>query len=68
LELFETDHDADQYMAALTKLVQVAARLDVKKILAQGNDVAVFFELETKAPVAATTLWRSGIRETETAQ
>jgi hypothetical protein len=28
----------------------------VKKIIAEGNDVAVFFELEAKAPVAATTL------------
>ena len=54
--LFETYHHADQYMAALTKLLQVAARLDVKKIIAEGNDVAVFFELKTKAPVAATTL------------
>lgn len=31
-------------------------RLDVKAIIAEGNNVAVFFELETKAPVAATTL------------
>ncbi len=31
-------------------------RLDVKKIIAEGNDAAVFFELETKAPAAATTL------------
>jgi hypothetical protein len=30
--------------------------LDVKKIIAEGNDVAVFFELKTKAPAAATTL------------
>jgi len=28
----------------------------VKKIIAEGNDVAVFFELETKAPAEATTL------------
>lgn len=31
-------------------------RLDVKKIIADGNDAAIFFELETKAPVKATTL------------
>ena len=31
-------------------------RLDVKMIIAEGNNAAVFFELETKAPAAATTL------------
>ena len=56
LGLFETYHNAEEYLAALTKLLQVVVRLDVKKIIAQGNDVAVFFDLETKAPAAATTL------------
>ena len=56
LGLFETYHNADEYIAALTKLLQVVVRLDVKRIIAEGNDVAVFFELETKAPAAATTL------------
>ena len=56
LGLFETYHNAEEYIAALTKLLQVVVRLDVKRIIAEGNDVAVFFELETKAPVAATTL------------
>ena len=56
LGLFETYHNAEEYLAALTKLLQVVVRLDVKKIIAEGNDVAVFFELETKAPAAATTL------------
>jgi hypothetical protein len=37
-------------------LEKVVVRLDVKKIIAEGNDVAVFFELETKAPASATTL------------
>ena len=56
LGLFETYHNAEEYIAALTKLLQVVVRLDVKKIIAEGNDVAIFFELETKAPAAATTL------------
>ena len=56
LGLFETYHNAEEYIAALTKLLQVVVRLDVKKIIAERNDVAVFFELETKAPAAATTL------------
>ena len=54
--LFETYHNAGEYIAALTKLLQVVVRLDVKTIIAEGDNVAVFFELETKAPVAATTL------------
>lgn len=56
LGLFETYHNAGEYIAALTKLLQVTVRLDVKVIIAEGDNVAVFFELETKAPVAATTL------------
>jgi ketosteroid isomerase-like protein len=54
--LFETYRNADEYLAALSQLLQVVVRLDVKKIIAEGDDVAVFFDLETKAPAAATTL------------
>ncbi len=54
--LFETYHNAEEYITALTKLLQVVVRLGVKKIITEGNDVAVFFELETKAPAAAKTL------------
>ncbi len=54
--LFETYHNAEEYIAALTMLLQVVVRLDVKKIIAEGNDAAIFFELETKAPAEATTL------------
>lgn len=56
LGLFETYRNADEYLSALTKLLQVTVRLDVKKIIAEGDDAAIFFVLETKAPVAATTL------------
>ena len=56
LGLFETYHNAQEYLAALTGLLQITVRLDVKKIIAEGNDVAIFFELETKAPAKATTL------------
>jgi ketosteroid isomerase-like protein len=54
--LFETYHDAGEYLKALTGLLGITTRLDVKTIIAEGNDVAVFFELETTAPAAATTL------------
>jgi hypothetical protein len=54
--LFETYRSAEEYIAALTGLLQVTVRLDVKKIIAEGNDAAVFFELETKAPAEGTVL------------
>ena len=53
--LFETYPDADSYLAALTKLLSITVRLDVRVIIAQGDDAAVFFDLETKAPVETTT-------------
>jgi hypothetical protein len=54
--LFETYPDADTYIATLTGLLQITIRLDVKTIIAEGSQAAIFFELETKAPAAATTL------------
>jgi hypothetical protein len=48
--LFETYPNAEAYLKALTGLLSITVRLDVKKIIAEGNDVAVFFELETRAP------------------
>jgi hypothetical protein len=54
--LFETYPNADAYIAALTGLLGVTLRLDVKTIIAEGSQAAIFFELETKAPAAAVTL------------
>ncbi len=54
--LFETYPNADAYIAALTGLLSITVRLDVKKIIAEGDDAAIFFELETLAPAEATVL------------
>ncbi len=54
--LFETYRSADAYIAALTGLLSVTVRLDVKKIIAEGDDAAVFFELQTRAPAEGTVL------------
>lgn len=54
--LFETYRNAQEYINALTGLLQVTVRLDIKTIIAEGYNAAVFFELETKAPAEATTL------------
>lgn len=54
--LFETYPSADAYLKALTGLMQITIRLEVKKIIAEGDDAAFFFELQTKAPAEATVL------------
>jgi len=54
--LFETYRGPEEYLAALKGLLSITLHLDVKTIIAQGEEVAIFFELETKAPAEATTL------------
>jgi SnoaL-like domain len=54
--LFQTYRSAEEYLKALTGLLQVTVRLDVRGIIGQGNDAAVFFDLETKAPVEGKVL------------
>ena len=53
--LFETYHGPADYLAALTGLLGVTVRLDVQTIVGEGDQAAVFFELETKEPVKGTT-------------
>ena len=54
--LFETYPNADAYLATFQGLMSITKRLDVLAVIAEGNEVAVFFELETGAPAPATTL------------
>ena len=54
--LFETYEGPDSYLTALAGLLGITTRLDVKTIIAEGNQAGIFFELETVAPAAATTL------------
>ena len=54
--LFKTYNNADEYLDALSGLLGVTEKLDVKSIIGEGNDAAVFFDLKTKAPVAGDTL------------
>lgn len=54
--LFETYRGADEYLKALAGLLRVTVRLDVRRIIGQGNDAAVFFDLETKAPAEGKVL------------
>jgi hypothetical protein len=54
--LFETYPNADKYIETFTGLLQITVRLTIKTIIAEGDQAAIFFELETKAPVEAVTL------------
>lgn len=54
--LFETYRSADEYLKALTGLLSITSRLDVKVIVAEGENAALFFDLTTSAPAAAQTL------------
>jgi len=54
--VFDTYRNADDYIAAFTGLLQVTVRLDVKTIIAEGDEAAVFFELETRAPAEGVVL------------
>jgi ketosteroid isomerase-like protein len=54
--LFETYRGPGEYLAALTGLLGITVRLDVLTLISEGDQAAIFFELETVAPAAATTL------------
>jgi len=54
--LFETYRGPAEYLAALGGLLGITTRLDVKTVIAEREEAAIFFELETTAPAAATTL------------
>jgi SnoaL-like domain len=54
--LFETYPDAESYLRALTGFLSITTRLTIKKIIGEADYAAVFFELVTTAPAAATTL------------
>jgi SnoaL-like protein len=54
--LFETYPNADAYIATFTQLMQIVTRLEVRVIIGEGENAAIFMEMETTAPAAATTL------------
>ena len=54
--LFETYPSADAYIATFTQLMQIVTRLDIKVIVGESDNAAIFMEMVTKEPVPATTL------------
>jgi hypothetical protein len=41
--VFQIYRSADEYMKTFAGLLQITVRLDVKKIIGEGNNAAVFF-------------------------
>lgn len=54
--VFETYRSAKHYLQTLSGLMQITVRLEVKEIIAQGNNAAIFFDLQTKAPAEGKVL------------
>lgn len=54
--LFETYPSADAYIATFAQLMQIVTRLDVKTIIGEGDNAAIFMDMVTTAPAPATTL------------
>ena len=53
--LFETYHGPTQYLNTFQGLLGITKRLEVKAVIGEGDQAAVFFELETGPPAPATT-------------
>jgi hypothetical protein len=54
--LFETYPNADAYIATFTQLMQIVTKLEVKTIIGEGDNAAIFMEMVTAGPIEATTL------------
>lgn len=54
--VFETYRSAKHYLQTLTGLMQITVRLEVKEIIAHGDNAAIFFDLQTKAPAEGKVL------------
>ena len=53
--VFRTFTSADAYMVVFRSFLEFTTRLDVKVILSEGDQAAIFYEMETTKPVYAVT-------------
>src|SRR5262249_48669052 len=54
--VFETYRSAKQYLQTLSGLMQITVRLEVREIIAHGDNAAIFFDLQTRAPAEGKVL------------
>lgn len=53
--VFETYPNAEAYLAAFTGLLGITQRIDVKTIVSERDEAAIFFDLVTTGPVEGAT-------------
>ena len=53
--IFKSFPNADAYMDVFKSFMDFTTRLDVKLIISEGGDAAIFYEMETTKPVRAVT-------------
>jgi ketosteroid isomerase-like protein len=47
---FDTFHSPEPYLAALGRLAPMIKRIDMKRMFADGDEVALFYDLVTNSP------------------
>ena len=52
----EEFHNADEYLKSLAKLAPIVAGTDVKKVLAEGDDVVTIYDLHTNTPAGTSAI------------
>jgi ketosteroid isomerase-like protein len=53
---FEEFHNADDYMNSVARLAQIVTGTEVKKVLAEGDDVVTIYDLHTKTPAGTSNI------------
>lgn len=54
--VFETYRSPKHFLQTLSGLMQITVRLEVKEIISHGDNAAIFFDLQTKAPAEGKVL------------
>jgi ketosteroid isomerase-like protein len=52
----EEFHKADDYMQSVARLAQIVTGTDVKKVLADGDDVVTIYDLHTNTPAGTSNV------------
>jgi ketosteroid isomerase-like protein len=52
----EEFHKADDYLQSLAKLAPIVTGTDVKKVLADGDDVVTIYDLHTNTPAGTSAI------------
>jgi len=53
---FDEFHNADDYMQSIGRLAQIVTGTDVKKVLAEGDDVVTIYDLHTNTPAGTSNI------------